>query len=212
MAIPALLLLAGCAGSALAQASVSQGTLPLKLSVTQPGNLLPSFRFRLSQVEGGSLQVPIGGGKIDPSPFVPGDSCPEEIWNHASADLHAPNLPYLTQDRWGCERAPTDVGVLVYEDSFLKLSITPNWAGRIWSVHDKKRNRDWTFNNSAHQVSAPRNGLATQATTSNHCPSRVRSPPTSPCSRPGHREGSNGTGAPASSATRYSARAPPLWA
>ena len=105
----------------------------------------------LSQVEGGSESVAIGGGTVAPQPFVPGDSCPEMIFDHASADLHAPNLPYLTQDLWGCERAPTNVSVLAYEDAHLRLSITPQFNGRIWSVFDKARNRDWTFANPAHQ-------------------------------------------------------------
>ena len=131
--------------------SLSWSTLPLRVSATAPGNLLPAFRFQLSQVEGGSTAVPIGGGLPTPQPFVPGDTCPDLIFDHASRDLHAPNLPYLTQDQWGCERAPQDVPVLAYEDAHLRLAITPQWNGRIWSVLDKARGRDWTFANPAHQ-------------------------------------------------------------
>jgi hypothetical protein len=136
---------------ARAAPTVSWDTYSMKVSETGPGNLLPQFRFMHAQVEGGSSTVPIGGGVPPANPFTPSDSCGEEIWNHASVDLSAPNMPHLTQDQWSCSRTPTNVSVIAYEDSFLKLSITPQWGARIWSVHDKRRNRDWTFNNPAHQ-------------------------------------------------------------
>ena len=131
--------------------TVSAGTLPLKVSRVAPGNLLPQFRFMLSQVEGGSSKVNIGGGTVPKSPYIPGDSSPEFMWDHASPDLHAPNLPYLTQDEWGCERRPENVSTILYEDSRLTLHITPQWGARIWSVYDKVLKRDWVFSNPAHQ-------------------------------------------------------------
>lgn len=136
---------------AAAAPTVSFGTYELKLSETAPGNLLPSFKFMDGAVEGGSSKIPIGGGTPPLNPFVPSDGCPFDIWNHASPDLSAPNLPYLTQDQWSCARTPTNVSVIVYEDDALRLSITPQWGGRIWSVYDKARKRDWTFANPAHQ-------------------------------------------------------------
>jgi hypothetical protein len=111
---------------------VYASTYAMRMSETAPGSLLPSFRFMLGQVEGGSEHVAIGGGSIDPAPFVPGDSCPEQIFDHASADLHAPNLPYLTQDLWDCARVSTNVSVLAYEDAHLRLSITPQFNGRMF--------------------------------------------------------------------------------
>ena len=129
-------LLCALALSLLPRAARSQrvyaSTYAMRMSETAPGNLLPSFRFMLGQVEGGSEHVAIGGGSIDPAPFVPGDSCPEQIFDHASADLHAPNLPYLTQDLWDCARVPTNVSVLAYEDAHLRLSITPQFNGRMF--------------------------------------------------------------------------------
>ena len=90
--------------AAEAKTSIYRSNYTLAVSETLPGSLLPSFRFQLSQVEGGSLAVPIGGGALARDPFVPDDSCPEEIWDHASEDLHAPQLPHLSQDLWTCER------------------------------------------------------------------------------------------------------------
>ena len=123
----------------------------MKVSTVAPGNLLPQFRFMLSQVEGGSSKVNIGGGLPPPDPYIPGDSSPDFMWDHASPDLHAPNMPYLTQDQWGCERRPENVSTLVFENERLRLHITPQWGARIWSVYDKVLKRDWVFSNPAHQ-------------------------------------------------------------
>mmetsp|Transcript_25522 Transcript_25522/g.52321 ORF Transcript_25522/g.52321 Transcript_25522/m.52321 type:complete len:686 (+) Transcript_25522:83-2140(+) len=134
-----------------ATALVEEGTYNLLLSDTLPGNLLPQFKFQLGAIEGGSLDVKLGGGPGDQNPYVPFDTAPDEIWDHASTDLRAPSMPYLLQDQWTCAREPTDVPTIVYENERLKLSITPQWGARIWSVYDKVLERDWTFANPAHQ-------------------------------------------------------------
>ena len=109
------------------------------------------FKFQLGEIEGGSLEVKLGGGPGAANPYTPFDTAPAEIWDHASPDLRAPSLPYLLQDQWTCDREPTDVPVIAYENERLKLSITPQWGARIWSVFDKELGRDWTFANPAHQ-------------------------------------------------------------
>jgi hypothetical protein len=105
----------------------------------------------LGAIEGGSLDVKLGGGPGDTNPYVPFDTAPDEIWDHASTDLRAPSMPYLLQDQWTCDREETDVPTIAYENDRLKLSITPQWGARIWSVYDKKMEQDWTFANPAHQ-------------------------------------------------------------
>ena len=150
--LPLLLLVAIVGSDALASdATVAQSTYKLRVSETMPGNLLPSFKFMLSQVEGGSTAVPLGGGTLAKSPFVPDDECADEIWDHASADLHAPQLPHLAQDQWTCEREEKSVQSVVMEDEHLRATITPSWGGRIWSLWDKDRQREVVFANPAHQ-------------------------------------------------------------
>jgi hypothetical protein len=143
--------LCGYVALASAEAAVFWSSFELKLSEVAPGNVLPAFEFLASQLEGGAISVPIGGGAWKKSPFVPADSAPFEIWDHASDDLHAPFLPYLMQDQWDCNRKPTNVSTLVFEDERLRLSIMPQWNARIWSVYDKTLKRDWVFANPAHQ-------------------------------------------------------------
>ena len=107
--------------------------------------------FMQGALEGGSIGINIGGGKGEALPFLPDDSCGDDIFEGANADLRSPQLPYLTQDLWGCEREPTDVPAYALEDEHLKVIVTPQWAGKVWTIFDKARGKDVLFNNRAHQ-------------------------------------------------------------
>jgi hypothetical protein len=66
-------------------------------------------------------------------------------------DERSPQLPYLTQDLWTCDRKQEDLPVWLMEDDELKVTITPQFAGKVWAIYDKSRERDILFNNRAHQ-------------------------------------------------------------
>jgi len=104
-------------------------------------------------IEGGSIGVNIGGGKGTKLPFTDkmDDSCGDDIFEGANPDLRSPQLPYLTQDLWGCEREDKEFPVWHLEDEYLRITITPQWAGKVWTIYDKKRETDILFNNRAHQ-------------------------------------------------------------
>ena len=89
----------------------------------------------------------LGGGRGEKLPFLPDDSCGDDIFEGANEDLRSPQLPYLTQDLWGCEREPTDVPAFALEDEHLKVVVTPQYAGKVWTIFDKKRGKDVLFNN-----------------------------------------------------------------
>jgi len=114
------------------------------------GNILPGFFFMQGQVEAGQ-QVKIGGGRGTPKPFIPDDSCDSDIFENANPDLRSPQLPYLTQDIWTCERKENEIDIWIYENEYLRVSIYPQFGGKIAGIFDKKRNRDWIFDNDAHQ-------------------------------------------------------------
>jgi hypothetical protein len=38
-----------------------------------------------------------------------------------------------------------------FETDEIRVTITPQYAGKIWSIYDKVRQRDVLFNNRAHQ-------------------------------------------------------------
>jgi len=120
-------------------------------SETLPGNLLPNFLFQQGSIEGGSVGVKIGGGRGTPKPFSPDDSCGDDIFDGAMTDMRSPQLPYLTQDLWTCDRKIEDIDVWTMENEFLKVTITPQYAGKVWGIYDKKRQQDLLYHNRAHQ-------------------------------------------------------------
>ena len=84
-------------------------------------------------------------------PFIPDDSCGDDIFEGALEDERSPQLPYLTQDLWGCEREQKDIDTIVLENDELKVTVTPQYAGKVWGIWDKKRQRELLFANRAHQ-------------------------------------------------------------
>lgn len=108
--------------------------------------------FSQGLTEGASPTVPLAtGGRGDKVPFVPDDSCGDDIFEGANEDLRSPQLPHLTQDSFTCERAPTEMPVILAETDELLLSLTPQYGGKIWSLYDKVNKQDMFFDNPAHQ-------------------------------------------------------------
>jgi hypothetical protein len=131
--------------------TVEHTTMEILNSETLPGNLLPNFMFQQGAIEGGSVGVKIGGGRGEPIPFIPDDSCHDDIFDGAMADKRSPQLPYLTQDAWTCDRKPENISVWILEDANLKVYITPQYDGKVWGIYDKKREKNLLFHNRAHQ-------------------------------------------------------------
>jgi len=76
------------------------------------------------RLQGGSVGVKIGGGRGALKPFIPDDSCGDDIFEGALEDERSPQLPYLTQDLWGCEREKKDIDTIVLENDELKVTQT----------------------------------------------------------------------------------------
>ena len=131
--------------------SIQETTITKINSETLPGNLLPGFLFMQGDIEGGSVGVTIGGGRGEALPFLPDDSCHDDIFEGAMEDMRSPQLPYLTQDLWTCDRKEEEIPAWIMETDDLKVTITPQYSGKIWAIYDKKRQREWLFNNRAHQ-------------------------------------------------------------
>ena len=149
-----MLLLAPTLAAAPRLSSVSNGTLHIpRFSSVAGGKLLPGFLFMQGESDGleQSLGVRIGGGAGAPIPFVPDESCDDAIFEGASPDLRSPQLPYFKYDTWGCERAPKDVPVILLDSPSMRLSITPEFGGKVWSMRDKVADREFFFKNPAHQ-------------------------------------------------------------
>lgn len=110
-----------CATSLVfSELDIKKGSINIINSETLPGNLLPNFMFQQGSIEGGSVGVKIGGGRGEPRPFLPDDSCGEDIFEGAMEDERSPQLPYLTQDQWTCDRKNEDIDVWTMENDDLK--------------------------------------------------------------------------------------------
>ena len=159
-------------------ATVGWGAEPLVLSSTGDDNLLPTFWFEGASSEGGEsfefkhgTRAYKGGRKVWSSPggeWKSGgsdypDSCPDDLRGEGSSsypnvsipvdvfEVGHPMLPYLSQNKMGCERENTTVPVIVMESEHMRAAITPQFGGKIWSLFDKGAQRQMFFNNPAHQ-------------------------------------------------------------
>ncbi len=120
-------------------------------SRVRDGNILPQFMFSQGSVEGGMTKVVIGGGRGTPKVFTPDDSNGKDIWEGAMNDTRSPQLPYLTQDQWTCDRKEEEFKMFTIESDSLKAYVSASISGKIWSMWDKKNQREVFFNNPAHQ-------------------------------------------------------------
>lgn len=130
--------------------TIRKETIEIINSEVLPGNLLPNFYFSQGKVEASNI-VKIGGGRGIPITFVPDDTCGNDVFENINDDLRSPQLPYLTQDLWTCDRKNDSIEVYIMENDHLRVTITPQYGGKISSVFDKKRNREMLYNNKAHQ-------------------------------------------------------------
>lgn len=79
------------------------------------------------------------------------DNHRDDIFEGAMEDERSPQLPYLTQDQWTCDRVKTSIPVWIMESDELKVTITPQYDGKVWAIYDKVRGKDILYNNKAHQ-------------------------------------------------------------
>ena len=132
-------------------ATVSTGKITVIESKVLEGNILPGFLFSQGRVEGGGTNINLGGGRGTPRPFIPNDNVDEALWEGAMEDERSPQLPWLSQDQWTCDRKPEEFDMVVLENDKLKANISPSIAGKVWNIFDKENNREMLFNNKAHQ-------------------------------------------------------------
>jgi len=134
--------------------TASNGTLDIKyMSTVARGNLMPPFLFLQGESDGleQSFSLNIGGGRGQPIPFVPDESCDDAVFDGASPDLRSPQLPYLKLDAWGCERKPATLPAVILETDELRVTVTPQFGGKIWGMYDKVNKKEFFFHNAAHQ-------------------------------------------------------------
>lgn len=147
----ALLVATAVCFAAAGPSTITKESIDIIESRVLPGNILPGFLFSQGSVEGGATHVFIGGGRGTFRPFTPDDTNGPEIFEGAMADTRSPQLPYLTQDQWTCDRQPEKLPVVRMENEYLRTDVVPSVAGKVWNTVDKVNGRDMFFDNKAHQ-------------------------------------------------------------
>ena len=60
-------------------------------------------------------------------------------------------LPYLLQDEYDRDKKEQDVNVIILENENLKATFLPDYGARLWSLFDKKQNKELLYVNSVIQ-------------------------------------------------------------
>jgi tetratricopeptide (TPR) repeat protein len=105
-----------------------------------------TLRLRGSPLEGDNPQPFFR----DPAPDLPtasGAGFPERARASFGRETAFRILPYTRQDRYGRELRDLELPVIVMENDFLKAQFIPSLGGRLWSLFDKKQNRDVVYRN-----------------------------------------------------------------
>ena len=56
--------------------------------------------------------------------------------------------PYKYQNMYNRDLKPTEYDCVILENEYIKATFMPNFGGKLWSLYDKKENRELLFKNS----------------------------------------------------------------
>jgi len=101
-------------------------------------------------------------GKMNPMPDIKNvsyihagyemtDKVREDEKNYIGKGMISTMLPYKMQDGYNREKKPHAFKAAVLENDFLKVVFLPELGGRLWSIYDKKLNRELLYVNSVFQ-------------------------------------------------------------
>ncbi len=116
--------------------TISTGHHNLQISNLGPPNPLPVFRW----------QQPIALQEAPPSKKL----SPEEVKNSFVWGSNS-ILPYQVQDSYDRSRQPGRLPAVFVENQFLKLTIYPQYGGRLASIFNKQTQRELLFRNPVFQ-------------------------------------------------------------
>ena len=113
---------------------ITTGFINIQGAPLEGENPLPMFRARCHDSH------PVGNGTLKP----------EEL-ERFGTDTGFRVLPYRIQDRYSRDKRSMDMACVIMENEFLKAEFLPEYGGRLWSLYDKKNNRELLFRNPVMQ-------------------------------------------------------------
>lgn len=114
--------------------NVYSSYLPIEGAELQGENPLPKFRNRNHHRE-----VPTNGSLSDKS---------KELLGYETGERY---LPYRMQDRYSRDRKLIKLKTIVLENEMLKAIFLPDYGGRLYSLYDKKTEREILYKNPVFQ-------------------------------------------------------------
>lgn len=78
-------------------------------------------------------------------------SLSEEEKRYLGKGMVSTMLPYLLQDEYSRDKKERDVNAVVLENENLKATFLPDYGARLWSLFDKKQNKELLYVNSVIQ-------------------------------------------------------------
>ena len=81
--------------------------------------------------------------------FIVGDGVTEEDNLSVGEGMFNTMLPYKMQNMYNRELVDTEYNAAILENEFLKAVFLPELGGRLWSLFDKKMNREIVYENDA---------------------------------------------------------------
>lgn len=86
-----------------------------------------------------------------PPAFTPDPRLPVEEYEYFHWQYHWNSLPYSLQNRYDREVAPCEFRTAVLENGCLRATFLPEFGGRLWSLYDKRQERELLYRNPVFQ-------------------------------------------------------------
>jgi tetratricopeptide (TPR) repeat protein len=96
---------------------------------------------------GGENPLPLFRDRNHDLPVRAGVNLPQDKHPTFGKETAFRILPYKRQDRYTRKRAVTEIPLVILENDFLKAEFIPSLGGRLWSLFDKKNQRDIVYKN-----------------------------------------------------------------
>ena len=79
------------------------------------------------------------------------DKISEEDGKYIGKGMISSLLPYKISDNYGRERAMRDFNAAILENEYIRAVFLPELGGRLWSLYDKKKDRELLYKNDVFQ-------------------------------------------------------------
>ncbi|MDR2901373.1 MAG: DUF5107 domain-containing protein [Treponema sp.] len=96
---------------------------------------------------GGENPLPLFRDRNHDLPVRAGENFPQDKIPTFGKETAFRILPYKRQDRYTRKRVMTEIPSVILENDFLKAEFLPSLGGRLWSLFDKKNQRDIVYKN-----------------------------------------------------------------